>query len=231
VSRLARDTDAVLIDLRGFGQTNRGSVYCLAGSRLSSWLSWSTTPPTSHSSSLRCVGRGSRCLAFPRMRARARIGCVCSRHPPGRGVTWKPSSASSAHHSAARPGKRRQAPAKQTLRWSKRDSNHRSRSACPGLCLGNGVREFPTEVARVLRPGFQAQEQLAAIADHRNRPRKRSRWTRDHSRRHAMACDAMLPQQVTYRVSGPRGVLTSGFVFGVATHFAVLGKPRRTVVS
>src|SRR6516164_11075362 len=55
--------------------------------------------------------------------------------------------------------------------------------------------------------------------------------TRDHSRRHAMACDAMLPQQVTYGVDGPRGVLTSGFVFGVATHFAVLGKPRRTVVS
>jgi hypothetical protein len=46
-----------------------------------------------------------------------------------------------------------------------------------------------------------------------------------------MACDAMLPQQVTYGVDGPRGVLTSGFVFGVATHFAVLGKPRRTVVS
>src|SRR6516164_8333407 len=30
--------------------------------------------------------------------------------------------------------------------------------------------------------------------------------------------DAMLPQQVTYGVDGPRGVLTSGFVFGVATH-------------
>ena len=42
-----------------------------------------------------------------------------------------------------------------------------------------------------------------------------------------MTCDAMLSQEVLYGVDGLRGVLTSGFVFGVATDFAVLGTPRR----
>ena len=37
-----------------------------------------------------------------------------------------------------------------------------------------------------------------------------------------MTCEAMLFQEVLYGVDGLRGVLTSGFVFDVATDFAVL---------
>jgi len=36
-----------------------------------------------------------------------------------------------------------------------------------------------------------------------------------------MTCEAMLFQEVLYGVDGLRGVLTSGFVFDVATDFAV----------